>query len=207
MALESLQVGTYTSSSDVWSFGVVLWEIFSMGSKPYSGILNKDITRYLKGGHRMWRPDDCPESVYKIMMLCWHIIPEGRPTFPQLVDMLTNVLLNVFSPADDYYSGERDSNEADAYVDEATVDCTEILREKRIIRLMRSGVSVTKENANKILETVYGTQSSGESSRSTVPEVNASNVSVITVSETRHCFDELPSVAAEPPMENSESTI
>ena len=98
MALESLQLGTYTSSSDVWSFGVAAWEIFSMGARPYGGIPNRELTMLLCSGYRMSSPENCPEEVFDVMSSCWNKIPSKRPTFSQLTEILMNIVKTVFAP-------------------------------------------------------------------------------------------------------------
>ncbi|KAK7474534.1 hypothetical protein BaRGS_00034228 [Batillaria attramentaria] len=86
MALESLEKGTYSSKSDVWSYGVVLWELLTRGVTPYPEVDNWDIIRYLKAGRRMPQPNYCPNMLYTIMMRCWSADPASRPTFTQLVN-------------------------------------------------------------------------------------------------------------------------
>lgn len=92
MALESLEKGTYSSKSDVWSYGVVLWELLTRGVTPYPEVDNWDIIRYLKAGRRMPQPNYCPNMLYTIMMQCWSADPGSRPSFSQLVaDILAMV--------------------------------------------------------------------------------------------------------------------
>ena len=96
MAPETLQYGLFTTHSDVWAFGVLIWEMFSMGLKPYAGLLNRDIFQFLNDGCRMQSPADCPEDVYAIMVKCWSKTPSERPMFRQLFDMFNQVYKNVF---------------------------------------------------------------------------------------------------------------
>lgn len=92
MALESLEKGTYSSKSDVWSYGVVLWELLTRGVTPYPEVDNWDIIRYLKAGRRMPQPNYCPNMLFTIMMHCWSADPASRPSFDQLVkDILAMV--------------------------------------------------------------------------------------------------------------------
>ncbi|CAL4065968.1 unnamed protein product, partial [Meganyctiphanes norvegica] len=79
MAPESLQRQIYTSKSDVWSFGVLLYEICEHGGNPYPGVGNQDILKYLKDGNRMNPRPHCHEKAYEIMMLTWIEEPSSRP--------------------------------------------------------------------------------------------------------------------------------
>ncbi|KAM7170662.1 LOW QUALITY PROTEIN: fibroblast growth factor receptor 3-like [Macrochelys suwanniensis] len=92
MAPEALFDWVYTYQSDVWSFGVLLWEIFTLGGTPYPGIPGENLFRLLKAGHRMDKPENCTHDLYMIMRDCWHAVPSQRPTFKQLVEDLDRVL-------------------------------------------------------------------------------------------------------------------
>ncbi|XP_069779861.1 fibroblast growth factor receptor 3-like isoform X3 [Narcine bancroftii] len=92
MAPEALFDRVYTHQSDVWSFGVLLWEIFTLGGSPYPGIPVEELFKLLKEGHRMDKPANCTHELYMIMRECWHAIPSQRPTFKQLVEDLDRVL-------------------------------------------------------------------------------------------------------------------
>ncbi|XP_052470152.1 vascular endothelial growth factor receptor 3 isoform X4 [Carassius gibelio] len=93
MAPESIFDKVYTSQSDVWSFGVLLWEIFSLGASPYPGIqIDEDFCNRLKDGTRMRAPDNASPEIYGIMLACWQGEPRERPTFPALVEILGDLL-------------------------------------------------------------------------------------------------------------------
>ncbi|XP_069488240.1 fibroblast growth factor receptor 3 isoform X3 [Ambystoma mexicanum] len=92
MAPEALFDRVYTHQSDVWSFGVLLWEIFTLGGSPYPGIPVEELFKLLKEGHRMDKPANCTHELYMIMRECWHAVPSQRPTFKQLVEDLDRVL-------------------------------------------------------------------------------------------------------------------
>ena len=85
LAPEALLRGHYTSQSDVWAFGVLLWEIMTMGANPYPSVPMENLYNLLRGGHRMECPDKCPSQIYQIMRACWHSDPLLRPNFAKLI--------------------------------------------------------------------------------------------------------------------------
>ncbi|KAM4619365.1 hepatocyte growth factor receptor [Polymixia lowei] len=91
MALESLQTHKFTPKSDVWSFGVLLWELMTRGAPPYSDVNSFDITVFLLQGRRMLQPEFCPDALYTLMIECWHPRPERRPTFSELVSHISSI--------------------------------------------------------------------------------------------------------------------
>ncbi|CAL1535044.1 unnamed protein product [Lymnaea stagnalis] len=95
MAIESLEKGTYSVKSDVWSYGVVLWELMTRGLMPYPEVDNWDIIRYLKAGRRMPHPNYCPDLLYDIMLHCWQEDPAQRPTFAELVDDIADMVAQI----------------------------------------------------------------------------------------------------------------
>ncbi|XP_044096577.1 fibroblast growth factor receptor 2 isoform X6 [Neovison vison] len=92
MAPEALFDRVYTHQSDVWSFGVLMWEIFTLGGSPYPGIPVEELFKLLKDGHRMDKPANCTSDLYMMMRDCWHAVPSQRPTFKQLVEDLDRIL-------------------------------------------------------------------------------------------------------------------
>ncbi|XP_013783997.1 mast/stem cell growth factor receptor kita-like [Limulus polyphemus] len=93
MAIESIRDKVFTIQSDVWSFGVLMWEFFTLGSNPYPGIdVDEEFYKKLKNGYRMEKPELCPDDVYNIMQDCWKEEPAERPDFTALVDKLGNLL-------------------------------------------------------------------------------------------------------------------
>ncbi|CAK8674438.1 hepatocyte growth factor receptor-like [Clavelina lepadiformis] len=92
MPPESIKYGRYDEKTDVWSFGIVCWEIMTRGAIPYPTIQAAAILEYLSEGKRMDRPECCPYKLYKIMKICWDDDPEKRPTFQELVASTNNVV-------------------------------------------------------------------------------------------------------------------
>ncbi|KAJ1139978.1 hypothetical protein NDU88_006339 [Pleurodeles waltl] len=92
MAPEALFDRVYTHQSDVWSFGVLMWEIFTLGGSPYPGIPVEELFKLLKEGHRMDKPGNCTNELYTMMTDCWRAVPSQRPTFKQLVEDLDRIL-------------------------------------------------------------------------------------------------------------------
>ncbi|XP_067841407.1 tyrosine-protein kinase Mer [Heptranchias perlo] len=92
IALESLADRVFTVKSDVWAFGVTMWEIVTRGMTPYPGIQNHEIYDYLQADHRLKQPSDCLDELYEIMYSCWRLDPADRPTFANLKMLLTKVL-------------------------------------------------------------------------------------------------------------------
>lgn len=104
MAPESIFDKIYTTQSDVWSFGVLLWEIFSLGASPYPGIqIDEEFCCRLKEGMRMRAPERATQEIYQTMLDCWQECPEERPTFTDLVERLGDLLqANVQQDGKDY---------------------------------------------------------------------------------------------------------
>ncbi|KAM6938529.1 tyrosine-protein kinase receptor Tie-1 isoform 2-T2 [Lycodopsis pacificus] len=84
MAIESLNYSVYTTKSDVWSFGVLLWEIVSLGGTPYCGMTCAELYEKLPQGFRMEKPKNCDDEVYELMKQCWRDRPYERPPFSQV---------------------------------------------------------------------------------------------------------------------------
>ncbi|PNI94444.1 LTK isoform 1 [Pan troglodytes] len=88
MPPEAFLEGIFTSKTDSWSFGVLLWEIFSLGYMPYPGRTNQEVLDFVVGGGRMDPPRGCPGPVYRIMTQCWQHEPELRPSFASILERL-----------------------------------------------------------------------------------------------------------------------
>ncbi|KAJ3640839.1 hypothetical protein Zmor_027376 [Zophobas morio] len=83
-APEALNFGKYTSLCDVWSYGILCWEIFSRGGTPYSGMSNSKAREKIDSGYRMPAPENTPDEMYRLMLRCWEYKPENRPNFEQI---------------------------------------------------------------------------------------------------------------------------
>ncbi|XP_053558567.1 angiopoietin-1 receptor [Bombina bombina] len=92
MAIESLNYSVYTSNSDVWSFGVLLWEIVSLGGTPYCGLTCAELYEKLPQGFRLEKPLNCEDEVYDLMRQCWREKPFERPSFGKILVSLNRML-------------------------------------------------------------------------------------------------------------------
>nr|XP_056719593.1 non-receptor tyrosine-protein kinase TNK1 [Euleptes europaea] len=88
-APESLRTGVFTSASDVWMFGVTIWEMFSYCEEPWMGFSGRQIMLKVdREGGRLERPDDCPRGIYALALKCWAHSPEERPRFREIINLL-----------------------------------------------------------------------------------------------------------------------
>lgn len=88
MSPESVMYGRFTLETDVWSFGVVLWEVFSYGKQPYYGHSNEEVVKLILQGTMLIPPDECPSVVCQIMRECWKTEPRDRIKFPDILERL-----------------------------------------------------------------------------------------------------------------------
>ncbi|XP_031570589.1 angiopoietin-1 receptor-like, partial [Actinia tenebrosa] len=98
MAIESLEIRKFTLKSDIWSFGVLLWEIETKGLMPHGAVSYIELVDRLKRGHRLEQPNGTPDELYALMQKCWAADPSDRPNFLDVRDTLETLL----SDADDY---------------------------------------------------------------------------------------------------------
>uniref|UniRef100_A0A7N6A4N4 Tyrosine-protein kinase n=1 Tax=Anabas testudineus TaxID=64144 RepID=A0A7N6A4N4_ANATE len=89
---EVFNFSRYSSKSDVWSFGVLMWEVFTEGRMPFEPHQNHEVVTLVTQGHRLYRPKMATAEIYEIMQLCWHERPEERPSFSQLCMMIADAL-------------------------------------------------------------------------------------------------------------------
>uniref|UniRef100_A0A671QEL7 Focal adhesion kinase 1 n=2 Tax=Sinocyclocheilus anshuiensis TaxID=1608454 RepID=A0A671QEL7_9TELE len=92
MAPESINFRRFTSASDVWMFGVCMWEILMYGVKPFQGVKNNDVIGRIENGERLAMPPNCPPTLYSLMTKCWAYDPSKRPRFTELKGQLSTIL-------------------------------------------------------------------------------------------------------------------
>nr|XP_027794236.1 tyrosine-protein kinase TXK isoform X3 [Marmota flaviventris] len=88
---EVFHFNKYSSKSDVWSFGVLMWEVFTEGKMPFENKSNLQVVEAISNGFRLYRPHLAPMSIYEVMYSCWHETPKGRPAFTELLQVLTEI--------------------------------------------------------------------------------------------------------------------
>lgn len=84
LSKEALQEARYTHASDVYAFGVLLWEMYTYGKQPYMGCSNQQVIEMINKEDVLIMPNGCPTMMYKLMIECWHQNPKKRPTFTEL---------------------------------------------------------------------------------------------------------------------------
>lgn len=85
---ECVEDGVFTAQSDIWAFGVLCWEVMTMGQQPYPARSNLEVLSYVKSGGRLSCPADCPEELYHLMLKCWSERKEDRPSFRYCLDVV-----------------------------------------------------------------------------------------------------------------------
>ncbi|XP_065677191.1 uncharacterized protein LOC100206932 isoform X2 [Hydra vulgaris] len=116
MSVEAIFDQLFTSFSDVWAYGVVLFEIITLGGTPYPTISNRELLPLLKSGYRMDKPENCSEAMYSIMLQCWNEDPLQRPTFTTLREYFDKVI----SQGDCYLNFDFDENTAPSFLADET---------------------------------------------------------------------------------------
>ena len=90
-APEAMLQKKFSEASDAWSFGVVMWEMYSRGEEPYALWLPREIIRNLQSGERLKQPRMCPDQVFSVVQLCWSLDRKARPTFAELFQLLNSL--------------------------------------------------------------------------------------------------------------------
>ncbi len=103
LPLESILYNQFTHKSDIWSFGVVIWEVFSFAVQPYSRLSLEEVVHHIKDGKVLSCPDNTPQEVYDLMRLCWSRNPQNRPPFTTIYESLTKL-------HDEYHKKKRKSD-------------------------------------------------------------------------------------------------
>ncbi|KAG8193693.1 hypothetical protein JTE90_024054 [Oedothorax gibbosus] len=138
MAPESLVYGIFTCQSDVWAFGVILWEVMTLGMQPYPARSNLEVLHYVRHGGILEKPENCPEELHQIMQACWTFEAEARPSFHQSLRSLKELHrltpssnipivynLNYFNPEHlvyGTYAGTYDEEESEVELLDANLD-------------------------------------------------------------------------------------
>lgn len=156
MALESLQDYSYTSESDVWAYGVVLWEIETGANVPYAALGGQEIVEALRRGERLSRPERCTDEIYEIMTNCWHADPKERPTFEDIVKLTERMLLE----DSDYLELEGEmEEEGDEEEDDTPYDETSF---RRIPEEFLSDPETATQSSQPVLEPASPVQFDGQ---------------------------------------------
>lgn len=119
MAPESLYDNIFTTKTDVWSFGILMWEIVTLGSTPYPGLAAAEVMRRVRDGYRLEKPEHCKREMYNIMYYCWDPDPNERPSFSELTCLLDKLLVS-----------ENDYIELDRFPDHSYYNITNLSGEK-----------------------------------------------------------------------------
>ncbi|MEE6482512.1 hypothetical protein FKM82_013259 [Ascaphus truei] len=93
-APEAIQYRKFTSASDVWSYGIVMWEVMSYGERPYWDMTNQDVINAIEQDYRLPPPMDCPNALHQLMLDCWQKDRNHRPKFGQIVNTLDKMIRN-----------------------------------------------------------------------------------------------------------------
>ncbi|XP_061781014.2 insulin-like growth factor 1a receptor [Nerophis lumbriciformis] len=120
MSPESLKDGVFTTMSDVWSFGVVLWEIATLAEQPYQGMSNEQVLRFVMEGGLLDKPDNCPDMLFELMRMCWQYNPKMRPSFLEIISSINEQLDPPFREMSFFHSEENkppDTEELDMEVE------------------------------------------------------------------------------------------
>ncbi|XP_075700947.1 insulin receptor-related protein [Rhinoderma darwinii] len=112
MSPESLKDGIFTPYSDVWSFGVVLWEIATLAEQPYQGMANEQVLHYVIDNGILEKPENCPDRLHELMLWCWQKNPKNRPSFNQILESIKEELRASFHQLSFFYTGCHKSRES-----------------------------------------------------------------------------------------------
>ncbi|OCT69203.1 hypothetical protein XELAEV_18040513mg [Xenopus laevis] len=107
MSPESLKDGIFTTHSDVWSFGVVLWEIATLAEQPYQGMANEQVLHFVIDNGILEKPENCPDRLHELMRWCWQKNPKHRPSFLQILESIKDDLHTSFQQVSFFNSKER----------------------------------------------------------------------------------------------------
>ncbi|XP_061462034.1 insulin receptor-related protein isoform X3 [Rhineura floridana] len=106
MSPEALKDGIFNTHSDIWSFGVVLWEIATLAEQPYQGMSNEQVLHFVMDNGVLERPENCPQKLHELMTWCWLQNPRLRPTFTQILESIKEDMSATFRAHSFFYSLE-----------------------------------------------------------------------------------------------------
>ena len=127
MSPEAVVYGKFSTAGDVWSFGIVMWEVFSFALQPYYGISNEEVTEAIRRGRTLQTPHDCPPKIYAIMKDCWNMDAAARPSFAELHQMLKDFRMSESSEEEpgmafDQIDDTSSELSSDAFYEENSID-------------------------------------------------------------------------------------
>ncbi|KAI6170392.1 Protein kinase domain-containing protein [Aphelenchoides bicaudatus] len=143
MALESLKENIFSNKTDVWSYGVLLWELYTLGNLPYSDV--ESVLSFLESGQRLSKPEYSTDEIYEIMIDCWQVDPSDRPTFTIICQLLTK-MIETATLHYNYVDTLALIEEANQNVIEETVQIEEIEETNQIVQIEKI------EEANQIVQ-------------------------------------------------------
>ncbi|CAH1787938.1 unnamed protein product [Owenia fusiformis] len=103
MSPESIKDGVFTTQSDVWAYGVLMWEVMTLGQQPYPACTNVEVFNFVREGGRLDKPESCPEELYKLMTSCWNSHADMRPSFTRILEILKQYKLKTESQQNGAY--------------------------------------------------------------------------------------------------------
>ncbi|CAH2074935.1 unnamed protein product, partial [Iphiclides podalirius] len=144
MAPEALLYNLYNHQTDVWAFGILLWEIVTLGSTPYAAMSGREVLAAVTEGYRLERPPHCKPQLYRAMHSCWHADPSQRPTFASLKAQLAELLDNEPSEGnyvdlDSFYQESSVYSDPSAIINDEDGLSAEYDRERRCFRELATG--------------------------------------------------------------------
>ena len=92
MSIESLEKGIYNTKTDVWSYGVLVWELMTRGIVPYPNLQHFEVLLHLRSGYRLPQPNYCPDAAFELMQKCWSFKAKERPTFKEISTELQDII-------------------------------------------------------------------------------------------------------------------
>ncbi|XP_053602300.1 dual specificity protein kinase splB-like [Plodia interpunctella] len=139
MAPEALLYNVYSHHTDVWAFGILLWEIVTLGSTPYAAMSGREVLSAVTEGYRLERPAHCKPQLYRAMHACWHADPSQRPSFAALKAQLAELLDNEPSEGnyvdlDSFYQESSVYSDPSAIINDDEGLSAEYDRERRCFR-------------------------------------------------------------------------